>query len=177
MTNLHLDGSSLTIDALKLAVEDTRTCISICPDGVERMLRARKIIDNVIREGRPVYGVTTGLGARSNVALNSETLGDFSLQTLRGRAHAQGPECPPEDIRAAMIVRLNTLLLGFSGAGIEVADVLQACLNAGLTPVVGQIGSIGAADLVLNATIGLALTGESRLCDRAGMIASASLRR
>jgi histidine ammonia-lyase len=162
MDDLRLDGHSLTIaDLTRAARGGVR--ISLSPDGLAAMDRAHRLIDQVIAEGRPVYGVTTGLGARSTEALEGETLRDFSLQTLRGRAHATGPAESRENIRAAMIVRLNTLLSGHSGARSAVAEHIAACLNAGLTPVVGRLGSIGAADLVLNATLGLCLTGEGRM--------------
>ncbi|MGI9389531.1 MAG: aromatic amino acid lyase [Boseongicola sp.] len=158
---LHLDGQSLTIEIL--AENVFANDILLDEDGRARMAASRALIDKVIADGTPVYGVTTGLGARSVEALSHDALEDFSLQTLRGRAHAIGEDDSPENVRAGLIVRLNTLLRGHSGARPEVADHIAACLNAGLSPVVGKLGSIGVADLVINATAGLALAGEGKI--------------
>lgn len=138
------------------------------------MVQSRRLVDQAIAEKIPVYGVTTGLGARAIEALDAETLAKFSEQTLAGRAHAIGPPDNAENIRAAMIVRLNTLLTGYSGASPAVADHLLACLSVGLTPVVGSIGSVGAGDLVLGATTGLALIGQGQMQDKDGKIGASS---
>ena len=147
MTPLVLDGRSLTIEDLAQAAVMGRP-LELDPAGLSEMARARRLIDRAIEDKVPVYGVTTGLGARVTEVLDAKTLADFSQQTLLGRAHAVGPPDRVENIRASMIVRLNTLLKGYSGASPAVAHHLLACLNAGLTPVVGSLGSIGAADQI-----------------------------
>ena len=160
---ITLDGRTLGIAALMRAARGE--LVELAPEGRARMRAGRAVIDRAVAEGVPIYGVTRGLGARSGETLDGPTLAAFSVQTLRGRAQATGAPERPEIVRAAMIVRLNTLLSGLSGASEAVADSLLACLNAGLVPVVGRIGSIGPSDLVQNATMGLALTGEGRLSD------------
>ncbi|MCA0930405.1 aromatic amino acid ammonia-lyase [Ruegeria profundi] len=169
MEKLWLDGTSLTVEALSQAARNAAP-IELAPAGLEAMARSHALVGQAIRDRVPVYGVTTGLGARATEVLSAEALAEFSVQTLRGRAHAIGPEEVPELVRAGLIVRLNTMLKGHSAARPEVAEHIAACLNAGLTPVVGQIGSIGAADLVLNATAGLALIGGGRMRDSKGRV-------
>ncbi|MEN8831471.1 MAG: aromatic amino acid ammonia-lyase [Pacificibacter sp.] len=169
MKALRLDGSNLTVGVLARAACGEYQ-VELSDTGLERMRRARALVDRVIEQRVPVYGVTTGLGARSSEALDAHTLQEFSIQTLRGRAQAMGSKAPREIVRAAMIVRANTMLTGYSGARPQVALHLAACLNANLTPVVGEVGSIGAADLVQNATLGLALIGEGEMQDASGEI-------
>jgi histidine ammonia-lyase len=166
---LHLDGSSLDLGTLHRAAHGTPR-IELCQSALQGMAASHAKVQQAIREKVPVYGVTTGLGARSTEVLDDKALTDFSVQTLRGRAHAIGPEERPEVIRAGLIVRLNTLLCGYSGARPELALHIAKCLEADVTPVCGQIGSIGAADLVLNATVGLALIGEGQMRDATGAI-------
>lgn len=166
---LLLTGQHLTLKHL-IEAAHKKTKIALAEEGLKRMRTSRALIDHVIANKIPVYGVTTGLGARSNETLDAETLASFSLQTLRGRAHAIGTPHSRCVIRASMIVRANTLLLGYAGARPEIADHIVACLNADLTPVVGDIGSIGAADLIPNATLGLALVGEGKMMDANGSI-------
>ncbi len=169
MAELRLDGSALTVAALSRAARQA-TPVVLDPAGLQAMARSNALVQQVIRDKVPVYGVTTGLGARATEVLSAEQLAAFSVQTLRGRGHAIGPPEAPEVVRAGMIVRLNTLLKGHSAARPEVAQHIAACLNAGLTPIVGQTGSIGAADLVLNATLGLSLIGEGQMRDANGQI-------
>ena len=170
---LGLDGASLTPEQLSKAAH-SETEFSITPASRERMQAARKLVDEAVDKKIPVYGVTTGLGAKVTEALDSNSLSDFSYQTIRGRAHAVGQAEDKAVVRAAMIVRLNTLLPGAAAASPAVADHLLACLTANLTPVVGQQASIGAGDLVWNATMAQALIGEGLMQDVTGNIGIAS---
>lgn len=164
---LHLDGRQLTVAALARAA-GTPAQITLCPQALTRMAESREILLQAIREERQVYGVTTGLGAKSTESLGPAEIASFAAETIRGRAHAVGPPEPPEAVRAAMIVRLNTLLSGYSGASPALAHHLLACLNAGLVPVVPVFGSIGTADLTWNATLALGLLGEAPLVGPGG---------
>lgn len=169
METLRLDGASLTVEDLDRAAHGNWH-LDLAPEGLARMSLTHALVARAIAEKIPVYGVTTGLGARATEALDAEALADFSLQTLRGRAHAIGPLAAPEVVRAGLIVRLNTMLGGYSAARPEVARHIASCLNTGLVPVTGSVGSIGAADLVLNAAIGLALIGEGEMYASDGSI-------
>ncbi|WP_298853169.1 aromatic amino acid lyase [uncultured Ruegeria sp.] len=162
MKSLTLSGAGMTVETLDRASHEGWH-LSLDAEGLHRMARSHALVERAITERTPVYGVTTGLGARATEVLDAEALTEFSIQTLRGRAHAIGPPMPCEAVRAGLIVRLNTMLTGHSAARPEVAQHIAGCLNAGLVPVVGSLGSIGAADLVLNATIGLALIGEGEM--------------
>ena len=162
MEELELDGTGLTVTALARAARGGLR-LRLAPDGLERMRRSRALVEEAIAQHIPVYGVTTGLGARAGEALDAETLAGFSVQTLRGRAHAAGERMPAAQVRALLLARLNTFLTGHSGARPEVATHLAGVLNAGLVPVVGSLGSIGGGDLVLNASAALPLIGEGRL--------------
>jgi len=155
---VRLDGTSLMIGDLVAVAQGA--AVSLAPEGLARMQAARAVIERAVAERRPVYGVTTGLGARATEVLDADSLAAFSVQTLRGRAQATGLPEPVERTRAGLVVRLNTLLSGLSGASPHLARHIAACLNAGLTPVTGEIGSVGPSDLVVNATVGLALIGE-----------------
>ena len=166
---LHLDGQTLTIAALARAAA-TPCKITLCPQGLERMAASRAVVMRAIAQDLPVYGVTTGLGARSTERLSHAQLSEFSLETIRGRAHAVGQPESMATVRAAMIVRLNTLLSGCSGASPALADHVLACLNAGLTPIVPTIGSVGVADLTWNATLALGLIGEAPLTGPSGTL-------
>ncbi len=156
---LVLTGDDLSVTNLERAASGACD-VALSSEGLARMTQARTLVDRAVAERTPVYGVTTGLGARVTEALDANTLADFSLQTIRGRAHAVGTPLPVDVVRASMIVRANTLLKGAAAAQPVIAEHLVACLNARVTPVVGDMASIGAGDLVWNATMALGLIGE-----------------
>ena len=126
----------------------------------QRMRRANGVVRRAARSGRPVYGVTTGLGSRVTEAVSDAAGAEFSLRTIRGRATAVGEPLDRELTRAAMAVRLNGLCAAGAGAHPAVADAFAAALNRGLHPVIPRSGSVGAADLCLMAHVGLGLLGE-----------------
>ncbi|MEM8773784.1 MAG: aromatic amino acid ammonia-lyase [Pseudomonadota bacterium] len=169
---LHLDGASLTIEAL-VEASLGQTQISLDRKALQRMQNSRRVIDEAVTARKPVYGVTTGLGTKVTEALNEDDLATFSLQTIRGRAHAIGEPASRENVRAAMIVRANTLLTGHAGAQPKIAQMLVDCINANITPVTGSIGSVGVADLLPNATMALALIGEGEMFEADGTRGSA----
>lgn len=172
-TPLLLDGFSLNAESLVTAARAGGQ-VAIAPSGLESMAASRAVILRAVAKGIAIYGVTTGLGSRATEALSEAELSTFSLQTLRGRAHASGPPLPAGIVRAAMILRLNTLLSGAAGASPGIAHGLAGAINAGVTPVVGEIGSVGASDLLLGATMGLALCGEGLMTDSSGRVAPAA---
>jgi histidine ammonia-lyase len=127
------------------------------------MAAARAVVERHLEQDRPVYGLTTGLGARATHRLPREVLSEFSRLTILGRSNAVGPRLPRDVVRALMLVRLNGLLAGGAGAAPAVAEAIAALLARGLTPVMPSIGSIGAGDLCVLAHLGLALIGEGEI--------------
>jgi histidine ammonia-lyase len=166
MPNISLDGTGLTPELISKLLDAGNVAISAT--GHAKMRAASELIDSAIRHKKPVYGVTTGLGSNLDKVLSSAELSSFSVQTLRGRAQALGVPLDNRIVRAAMIVRINTLLIGATGASIACVDYLRDCINANVTPVVGESASIGASDLVWGATMGLALIGEGDMIDADG---------
>ncbi|MEM7210174.1 MAG: aromatic amino acid lyase [Pseudomonadota bacterium] len=158
---VKLDGRRLSAKLLSQIADGSK--VSIADSGLQKMQAARKVVEKSIAEGARVYGVTTGLGSNVSKTLSAEELSSFSLQTLRGRAQALGKPLDSRVVRAAMAARLNSLLVGASGASSQCADILRDSLNAHITPVVGETASIGAGDLIWGATMGLALCGEGKM--------------
>ncbi|SME94824.1 histidine ammonia-lyase [Tistlia consotensis] len=170
MEALELDGEGLTCRALAEAAAAVRPEVRLGDSARARLVAARAVVTRALESGEAVYGLTTGLGARATERLSEAELSAFSLQTLRGRALSLGRPLPAAVVRAAMIVRLNGLGRGAAGCDPAVADFLVACLARGLTPLVRESGSIGASDLLLGATMGLALAGEGELVDAEGRV-------
>lgn len=158
---LTLNGQDLTIADLAAVARDGRP-VALSPAAKVRMAAGRRVVEKFLSEGRPVYGLNTGLGARVGHSLTPEVMTEFSYLTIRGRSNALGEAAPREVVRAAMVWRLNSFLTGGAGANTALADALVAALNAGFHPRLPTIGSIGAGDLCVMAHLGLALIGEGQ---------------
>ncbi|MGB0505579.1 MAG: aromatic amino acid lyase, partial [Pikeienuella sp.] len=169
---ITLSGHNLTPDGLAAIAAGTAQ-VALDESALRRMAKAREVIDHAVAERRPVYGVTTGLGPRVVDALPEDELEAFALTTVRGRAHSSGADLSEAQCRAALAVRLNTLLIGAAGVRPALAIFIADCLNAGLAPVIRSVGSIGAADLMWGGDMGLGLIGEGRMWAN-GVVCNAS---
>jgi histidine ammonia-lyase len=141
-----LDGASLTIDALA-AVAEGRDEVALAPAARERMAEAREVVEEALRSGAAVYGLTTALAERKSVALDAEARRGFSRFLIRGHLVAQGPPTPPAVVRAAMVCLVNGYAKGAAGVRPELAEMLVHTLNRGPVPAVRSLGSVGQADL------------------------------
>jgi histidine ammonia-lyase len=155
---LVLTGRALTVADVEAVARSRK--VEVAPEAADAMQRGRAAVDRYFDEGLPAYGLTTGLGMRATELLSRDEAAAFSYQTVRGRAQAVGEPLTVPEVRAAMLVRLNTLLTGEAGASPHVAQALADALNAGFTPVMPRTGSIGAGDLVVMAGMAHALIGE-----------------
>jgi histidine ammonia-lyase len=127
----------------------------------ERILASRRHVEGIIGEERPVYGVTTGFGALATTHIPTPERRELQHSLLRSHAAGMGPFVEPEVVRAMMVIRANTLAMGFSGVGVELVEALVALLNEGVIPAVPEHGSLGASgDLAPLAHVGLCLAGE-----------------
>lgn len=163
-----LTGQALAVGDV-IAVARHRVPVEIDQDVAPRLARRRDEVDAHVAEGRSVYGITTGLGALAQQRVAPGELEDLQVNLLRSHAAGVGQALPTEVVRAMMLLRARTLAAGYSGVRPQLVELLVACLNAGLHPVVPSRGSVGASgDLAQLAHIGLALTGEGRIDDGGG---------
>ena len=141
-----LDGESLTVDSLA-AVAAGRDEVALAPAARDRMAAARDVVEEALRSGAMVYGLTTALAERKSVVLDAEARQSFSRFLVRGHLIAQGPPAPPSVVRAAMACLVNSFAKGTAGVRPELAEMLVVALNRGLAPAVRSLGSVGQADL------------------------------
>ena len=163
-TALRIDGNSLTLrDVVRVARE--RTAVRLDDGARVRMQRVRDIVDRKLASGEAVYGVNTGFGKLSEMAIPPDRLAELQVNLVRSHAAGVGPLLPEEEVRAMMLLRANVLAKGHSGVRPELAELLLAMLNAGLFPPVPEQGSVGASgDLAPLAHLALSMLGEGDLC-------------
>ena len=160
---LILDGASLTI-ADVVAVATAGRPVALAPAAADRMRATRTVVEGLAARGEAVYGVTTGFGKLSDVAIPADQLAQLQVNLVRSHAAGVGPRLPEAEVRAMMLLRANVLAKGFSGARPELAALLCAMLNARCWPDIPEQGSVGASgDLAPLAHLALALIGEGML--------------
>lgn len=143
--------------------------VSLGPEGRARMERSAAVVATLAASQAPVYGVSTGFGSLANTFIAADRREELQRSLLRSHAAGLGPPLEPEVVRAMLVLRARTLAMGFSGARAEVAETLLALLNAGITPLVPEHGSLGASgDLAPLAHAALVLIGEGEVIDAQG---------
>jgi histidine ammonia-lyase len=162
-TAVVLDGQSLTLDDV-VAVAVDRAPVELAPAARARMERANGVVSALVESGAVAYGVTTGFGKLSEIAIPRDRLGELQVNLVRSHAAGVGRLLPERETRAMMLLRANVLAKGYSGARPILADTLLGMLGAGLWPPIPEQGSVGASgDLAPLAHLALSLIGEGTL--------------
>ncbi|MBL0175979.1 MAG: aromatic amino acid lyase [Ignavibacteria bacterium] len=155
-----LDGSGLTIEKL-VAIARHHEPVELHPDAVARIAACRAMLDRKIAAHEIMYGINTGIGEFSEIVLTDEQVSEFQKYLIYNHAAGIGDPAPIEYVRGAMAGRINVHAHGNSGCRPEITQTLVALLNAGVTPVVCQKGSVGASgDLAPMSQVALLMMGE-----------------
>jgi histidine ammonia-lyase len=158
-----LDGSPLTVDQV-VAVARHGASVELHESALARMATTRAVIDDLADDAVPHYGVSTGFGALARRHIPTEMRAQLQLSLVRSHAAGSGPEVETEVVRALQLLRLATLVTGHTGARPVTAQTYAAMLDAGITPVVQEYGSLGCSgDLAPLAHVALAAMGEGRV--------------
>jgi histidine ammonia-lyase len=178
MKRLILDGESLTIrDVFDASAQPTSVDFSAA--ARKRIRASRRVVQEWIRSGETVYGVTTGFGELSNVKISRERLEELQHNLIVSHSAGTGEPIPPEVVRAMMILRMNALAKGYSGIRLETLQFLRKAFNVGIVPIIPSKGSVGSSgDLAPLAHLVLCLLGKGRVLYRnRALSARSALRR
>lgn len=157
---LLLTGRTLTIDdVIKVALEGVH--VGIDKQALEAIRAGRQMVERHLKSGQPAYGINTGFGALCDISVSPDELRDLQWNLVHSHAAGAGEYFPPEVLRAAMLLRANSLCRGHSGVRPVVVETLVQLLNSGVIPAVHSQGSLGASgDLAPLADLTLVLLGE-----------------
>jgi histidine ammonia-lyase len=149
-------------DVVAVAVDGAK--VELASDAIERMQRARALVEEAAASGHAVYGITTGIGDLANVRIPLEEAEQLQRDIVRSHATAVGPRLPRAVVRAMLLLKARTLAFGASGVRVEIAQRLIDLLNHEIHPVVPSQGSLGASgDLAPLAHMALAVIGEGEV--------------
>ncbi len=155
-----LDGRSLTLESF-VAVARYGAKVELSAEALEAIGRSRALAEKIVAEKRVAYGITTGFGDFSTVAVPEEMSSRLSTNLILSHSTGTGEPYADEVVRGMMLLRANALCAGISGVRPVLGEKLVDMLNAGVTPVVPQKGSLGASgDLVPLSHMGLVLLGR-----------------
>ncbi len=155
-----IDGHNLTIEKL-VDVARNGEKVELAPQAVEKINACRAMLEEKIKAREIMYGINTGIGEFSEVVLNDEQVKEFQKYLIYNHSAGIGEPVPIEQVRAAMLGRVNVHAKGHSGCRIEITKTLIEMLNKGVTPVVCNKGSVGASgDLAPMSQIALLMMGE-----------------
>ncbi|TLM98073.1 aromatic amino acid lyase, partial [bacterium] len=141
---IEIDGHNLSLEEVVRVARDGEP-VTISASGRENIARSRRWLETILATDRPVYGINTGFGIFADKRIPSKDSAKLSRNLILSHAVGTGDPLPEEVVRAAMLVRANTLTKGHSGVRFEVVNTLVEMLNKGVTPVVPSQGSLGSS--------------------------------
>ena len=139
-----LDGNSLTLEQVTAVARDGAP-VSLGAHARKRAQAARTVVERLAAQRAVAYGVTTGFGKLSEVAIPPDRLAELQVNLVRSHAAGVGDLLPEREVRAMMLLRANVITKGYSGARLDLAELLAAMLNARLYPPIPEQGSVGAS--------------------------------
>ena len=166
MTTMHQAAAEPVVLSLRgldcdnvyrVAIE--RAPLIVEPDVWQRVAASREVVERVLRGDRLVYGLNTLLGHMRDEPVLPEVLLQYQVQMVVGHAGGVGVPLADEDVRAIVLARIAGMAAGGSGAHPRAMQTLLEMLNAGVHPIVPEIGSVGASDLMHHAAIAMVAIG------------------
>jgi histidine ammonia-lyase len=160
---VELTATGLTANEV-VAVARLDAPVTLGAQARAALERSARVVEALSESAEPTYGVSTGFGSLALVAIPAPRREELQRALVRSHAAGMGEAVEREVVRAMILLRARSLAMGWSGARPIVAEQLLALLNAGLTPVVPEHGSLGASgDLAPLAHCALALIGEGEV--------------
>lgn len=157
---MELDGQRLSL-AQVVSVANGQEEVALAAAARARVEASRRVVEQIVTQGRTVYGVNTGFGRLSDVRVEPNELRDLQLNLVRSHACGLGSPLSIAEARAMLLLRANVLALGYSGCRATLIEILIEMLNRGVTPVIPEKGSVGASgDLAPLAHLALTVVGE-----------------
>jgi len=154
---LGVEGMTLA-DLITIARNGAQ--VQLTTDAEKQMIKSRHLIEQWVQEERRIYGITTGFGALSDVAISKEDTRQLQKNVLMSHAAGVGKPFDEETVRAILALRIKDLARGHSGIRLSTVQQLVAVLNWGVCPVIPEKGSVGASgDLAPLAHLSLVLIG------------------
>jgi histidine ammonia-lyase len=157
-----LDGYSLALQDVIKAARNYEE-VGLSDQGCQQIIASRKIVDKILAEEKPVYGISTGFGDFSSIYISQDKREKLQRNLILSHATGVGEHLSEDIVRAAMVLRANSLAKGYSGIRLPTVDMLLHMLNKRLCPAIPAKGSVGASgDLAPLSHMVLVMLGEGQ---------------
>jgi len=173
MEQIILTGSTLTAEQFYRVVFE-KAKVSISAQAQQRLIGSRHLLFDLTYSNTPIYGLNTGVGWNKDEAVPASHCAEYNRKLILSHCTGLPPYAREEDVRAALLTRLNILLLGATGISPEIPAFYADLLNHQIHPLIPEQGSVGQADLALMSFVGLTILGEGQVHYK-GEIAEAKL--
>lgn len=138
--------------------------LEITSEATQRLVTNRTYLDDILKGGKTYYGINTGFGSLCNVRIQDHELSQLQENLVCSHACGMGDEVPQEIVRWMLLLKVHALSKGYSGVRTDIVNRLIDFYNAGITPVVYELGSLGASgDLAPLAHLSLPLLGKGEV--------------
>jgi histidine ammonia-lyase len=162
---IELDGEHLTLEEVSAAASawanPAEVTVAVTPQAMEKVNRARAVVERILARGEIVYGITTGFGDFKDRIIPPGQVRQLQRNIVISHAVGVGPLLDNATVRAMMVIRLQTLVKGHSGVRADVVNTLAGMINKGVYPLIPAQGSLSASgDLAPLAHMALVMLGE-----------------
>jgi len=141
---LTINGNTLTISEV-IAIVRYGEGVELTSQAKDNIQQSRAWVRDIIAAGEPVYGINTGFGIFSDRRISAQDSAKLNRNLILSHAVGTGHPLHEEVIRAAMLIRANTLSKGYSGVRLVIVETLLEMLNRGVTPIIPSQGSLGSS--------------------------------
>lgn len=141
---IKIDGNQLTIKDVHAAAH-AQSEVALSNTARGKMAKSRGWVEEIVKKGKPVYGINTGFGIFANKKISPEDTAKLNRNLILSHAVGVGANLPDEVVCAAMLIRANTLSGGYSGVRPVIVETLLEMLNKGVTPLIPAQGSLGSS--------------------------------
>lgn len=167
MKKVLLDGEKLTISAAREIVQKGLP-IGVSPAAIKKIKASRKVVEKWIDSGEVIYGVTTGFGEFKDVMIPPKDVEKLQHNLIISHSAGVGEPLPKNIVRLMLLLRINSLVKGFSGVRLELIDQLVKLFNKKITAYIPSQGSVGSSgDLAPLSHLASVLIGEGYAYDGA----------
>jgi len=160
MKKVILKGKNLKLEEI-VEVSEGKAIVEMSENIKRKVRRSREFIIKALKDGKKIYGVTTGFGMLADHLIDQSQIEELQKNLIRSHSVGVGPYFDEKTTRAIMLLRANVLAMGYSGVRLELIQTLLEMINRGVHPLIPEQGSVGASgDLAPMAHLALVLMGE-----------------
>jgi histidine ammonia-lyase len=157
---IQIAGQNLTLEQIESVAREFEK-VKLSAEAENGIVQSRRWVEQIVESEKPVYGINTGYGIFSDKRINKQDARKLARNLILSHSVGTGNPLPEEVVRAAILIRANTLSKGYSGARVDLIQTLIDLINKGVNPVIPEKGSMGSSgDLAPLCHLGMIMTRD-----------------